>query len=271
MTWFKADDGLADHRKVRQLGRDRLPAMGLWLLSGTWSAQQLTDGFVPDEIVERYDPKHRMARRLVDVGLWIRAGIDAENGNFPVTEPGYLFHDWAEMQPLARDVQRRRAETRDRVRKHREQRKQSTPPPDPPNGNSERNGSSNALLDALVTAPPSRPVPTRPSSRDLGGGAADRTTHEPPAPRRPRCPQHAHLADDDPGPNCVGCRDARLALEAQAGRAAEREREQRAEAAERAANCPHCDNGWVVNDDGRPIRRCDHPLIRLVETPGATA
>lgn len=30
---------------------------------------------------------------------------------------------------------------------------------------------------------------------------------------RPRCSRHRNLPDDDPGPNCIGCRDARLDAE----------------------------------------------------------
>lgn len=37
----------------------------------------------------------------------------------------------------------------------------------------------------------------------------------PPPGSRPRCQRHAHLPDDDPGPNCVACRDVRLAAEKQ--------------------------------------------------------
>jgi hypothetical protein len=112
MTWFKVDDGLADHRKVRQLGRDRLPAMGLWALSGSWAARELTDGFVPEEIVQRHDPKHRYARRLVDVGLWEHAKQDGEDG--------YQFHDWVDMQPTKVEVLAVRAGNARRAALHRD-------------------------------------------------------------------------------------------------------------------------------------------------------
>lgn len=91
MTWFKVDDQLHDHRKRRRLGKDQLPAMGLWLLIGSWCADTHSDGFVPLEIVQRFDPKLRFAKRLVDVGLWQREVHDSEHG--------YRFHDWNEYQP----------------------------------------------------------------------------------------------------------------------------------------------------------------------------
>lgn len=48
--------------------------------------------------------------------------------------------------------------------------------------------------------------------KEGGGGARERAATPPPG-SRPRCQRHGHLADDDPGPNCVACRDARLARE----------------------------------------------------------
>lgn len=256
MVWFKVDDSLAFHRKTVAAGN---AAMGLWVRAGSWCAQQLTDGFVPEHMIPILGTPAQ-ASRLVRVGLWI-------------TVPGGCqFHEWNEKgrQPTAQSVREEREKTAERQAKWRAAK----------TANRQVNGSRNGVTDAFVTplvtggvtGAPTRPDPTRTSSRDLGGGVADPNAHEPPTPQRPRCKQHTHLPDDDPGPNCLGCRDARLAREAEAERAAEREREQRAEAAVLAANCPHCDNGWVVNDDGRPIRRCDqHRPLRIVETPGATA
>lgn len=114
MPWFKVDDLLHDHKKVRGLRADRLAAVGLWTLCGSWAAHNLTDGFVPAEIVTRYDPKERTAKRLVDVGLWSRAEQDGE--------PGYQFHEWDEHQPLREEVLLKREAARERMRKVRGQR-----------------------------------------------------------------------------------------------------------------------------------------------------
>lgn len=48
--------------------------------------------------------------------------------------------------------------------------------------------------------------------KEGGGGARERATAPPPG-SRPRCTRHAHLPDDDPGPNCIACKDVRLAAE----------------------------------------------------------
>jgi hypothetical protein len=100
VPWFKVDDKLHDHRKVRKLGRDKLPGLGLWTACGSWSAANVTDGFVPQDVVQRYDPKGRYARVLVAVGLWVEEIVDGEDG--------YRFHDWDEYQPSSTEVEERR-------------------------------------------------------------------------------------------------------------------------------------------------------------------
>lgn len=130
MAWFKVDDQLHDHLKFRALGRDRLAATGLWTTCGSWSGANDTDGFVPEEIVRRFDPKLRLAGRLVDVDLW----EVADDG----PEPGYRFHQWGDWQPTKAS----REATRDRVAKHREGRR----------GNAIRNGASAVTSGVRNTA-----------------------------------------------------------------------------------------------------------------------
>lgn len=91
--WMKVDDGLHAHRKTRAVtkshetkSRDAAP-MGLWVLAGSWSAQNGTDGWVPEDELDRWDDDWRaLVNRLVRTGWWWphkRAG-----------EPGYGFTDW---------------------------------------------------------------------------------------------------------------------------------------------------------------------------------
>lgn len=105
MAWFKVDDGLHDHRKVRAAGT---PAMGLWVLAGSWSAANETHGFVPAAVVVRWATK-AVARKLVDAGLWEPAQQDGETG--------WRFHDWREFQPTEEEIEAKRAEARERMRK----------------------------------------------------------------------------------------------------------------------------------------------------------
>lgn len=92
--WFKVDDHLHDHRKVRAAG---LEAMGLWVLAGSWCGERQTDGFVPADILCRWTRRPvALAHRLVAAELWSE---DVKDG-----EPGYRFHDWKSYQPTAAQV-----------------------------------------------------------------------------------------------------------------------------------------------------------------------
>lgn len=51
MSWFKADDKLHSHMKTITAGTH---AMGLWILAGSWVADEMSDGFVPEGIAIRF-------------------------------------------------------------------------------------------------------------------------------------------------------------------------------------------------------------------------
>lgn len=100
MSWFRGDDRLHAHRKTRAVlrshpdkSRDAAP-MGLWVLAGTWAAQNATVGWAPVEELDRWDDDWQdMAARLVDAGFWwpeIRGG-----------EQGFGFVNWEEYNPSA--------------------------------------------------------------------------------------------------------------------------------------------------------------------------
>lgn len=105
MPWFKVDDKFGDHPKVRRLGKDVLAAVGLWILCGTWCSDNVTtstlDGFVPVAVARRHDPRLRLARKLVEVGLWHETTHEGE--------VGFLFHQWNERQPSRSEVEDKRA------------------------------------------------------------------------------------------------------------------------------------------------------------------
>lgn len=86
--WFKVDDKLHDHRKARAAGK---AAMGVWVLAGSWAADNLTDGFVPASILPRWGTAGD-AKKLCAVGLWIS---DEQDG-----ESGWRFHEWDQRQPM---------------------------------------------------------------------------------------------------------------------------------------------------------------------------
>lgn len=119
MVWFKVDDKLHDHRKPRRAGVgsnvNGLAAMGLWGLAGSYSADNLTDGFVPEHTLTRWAPSlpvgRKLARLLVDAGLWHPAVVDGE--------AGWVFHEWEDRQPTRAQVEAERAAAAERMRNRR--------------------------------------------------------------------------------------------------------------------------------------------------------
>lgn len=139
MTWFKVSDEFAFHPKVVSAGT----AIATWIRAASWSAQQLTDGFIPNQMLPALGPK-KDATRLVNAGLW-----------HPV-EGGYQFHDWDDYQPSRAQVQDKRAKRQDAGRKGGVRSGQSR---------REAQAEANASPDAVPLLRPGanpRPDPTRP-------------------------------------------------------------------------------------------------------------
>lgn len=109
MPWFMVDDKLHSHKKRLRAG---IEAMGLWVTAGSWSADQLADGFVPDYVARGLDPKaERHAASLVSAGLWAVAEKDGERG--------WQFHEWEQRQPLRVEVEAKRAVATEKKRRQR--------------------------------------------------------------------------------------------------------------------------------------------------------
>lgn len=108
MTWFRVDDGFWCHPKV--LGCSHR-ALALWVKAGSWSAQQLTDGRVPETALQMLNATRRDAAELVAARLWVPDG------------DGWVFHQWVERQPARKDVEARRTATAERVKKYRERKR----------------------------------------------------------------------------------------------------------------------------------------------------
>lgn len=92
MPWFKVDDTLAWHEKAVIAGN---AAMGLWVRAGSWSSQQLTEGFVPEHMAKALGSPAE-ASRLVAARLWDRV------------DGGYQFHEFLERNPSRDQVESRR-------------------------------------------------------------------------------------------------------------------------------------------------------------------
>lgn len=103
--WFKVDDKLHSHPKRYAAGPR---AMGLWVIAGSWAADQLTDGVIPHHMVAALGFTGRDATALVAAGLWL-------------TDPeGWRFHDWHQMNPSRSEVMAKRNAETERKRKWRE-------------------------------------------------------------------------------------------------------------------------------------------------------
>jgi hypothetical protein len=169
VTWFKVDDNLAFHRKVIVAGN---AAMGLWVRAGSWSAQQLTDGFVPDEMIALIGTPAQRAK-LIKARLWIEV------------EGGCQFHEWSEngRQPTSESVRKDRAAAAKRQAEWRARRSATS------QVNGSRNGVTNTSVTEEVTPEvtptPTRPDPTRTSNEVRTNTRAQR---EPRAPRADRPP-----------------------------------------------------------------------------------
>ena len=157
MPWFKVDDKLHDHRKTRAAG---LEPMGLWVIAGSWSSDNLTDGFVPADVIGRWGrTAERCAARLVDAGYWHTSERHGEQG--------WQFHDWEGFQPMAEQVLAQRAAAAERQRKARDKARESR----------SSHAVTHSEVTPVVTVPPTRPDPT-----------IDTTPPTPPVRKRRRTP-----------------------------------------------------------------------------------
>lgn len=102
MPWLNADSKMYLHTKSRTAG---LPAMGLWLMGGTYAADNLTDGHVPDWYVASWPSGKKRAQELVKARYW-----DTADG-------GYQVRNWPEYQRTRQQVMQAQTEDTERRRR----------------------------------------------------------------------------------------------------------------------------------------------------------
>lgn len=176
MTWFKVDDAFWGHPKVLAAPPR---AIALWVLAGSWAAQQLTDGHVPRSALKALRAQPAAARELVNAGLW--EVVDEASGG------GWRFHDWADFQPTREQISAERRAAADRMRRIRKGKSSSPKEGKEPRSEQESPGDVRANIERTnserspeVRQP--RPDPTRTtfgsstaevrSQRASGGGEA---------------------------------------------------------------------------------------------------
>lgn len=103
MPWFKLDDSFHSHPKVIAAGNE---ATGLYVRCGSYAAQHLTDGFIPEHVVLLYGTAD-LAETLVDAKLWRRA------------KGGWRMPDYLQYNPSRAAVENNRADAAERQRRSR--------------------------------------------------------------------------------------------------------------------------------------------------------
>lgn len=176
MTWFKVDDRFHSHQKVLMLAADgELAALGLWVIAGSWAADQLTDGWIPQYVASRLDADFAIhADALVRVALW---ECDVRNGI-----AGWQFHGWNEegRQPTAEKVLADRKATADRVARFRDRKS---------------NGVTNDVTNGRVTLP--RPDPTKVLPTEVLTPAHATEDDIPRSPKRTAQPKRNGIEDPE--------------------------------------------------------------------------
>ncbi|MEU9805049.1 hypothetical protein [Mycobacterium sp. NPDC050853] len=248
MPWFNVDDGFANSKPVMRIPRRyRTAAIGLWTLTGSWSAKELTDGLIPAEVVEEFGGTPKLVELLIVAELWDSA------------ESGVQFRNWPKWQRTKAQVLDFRAGEAERKRKQRErkvrpsdqeERKVSQPcPGGTPTGLRPESSQVSGLPKPLP-----KPLPT---STYVGRDVALVDASDPNDPPPTHCPKHP----DGTSEPCRGCEAARRSREdiERANREqqrAQREAEQQDALEAKLATIVVCE---LCDEDGyRGGQVCDH-------------
>jgi hypothetical protein len=101
MVWQKIDDGFGIHRKVTRIPRkQRLEAVGLWLLGLNYSGRNGTDGVLEQVDLEECLAKVALVRQLVTATLWHEPGHECPDCVQPPPS-GVVIHDFLVYNPDA--------------------------------------------------------------------------------------------------------------------------------------------------------------------------
>lgn len=105
MGWFQVDDKFYAHPKFLRVG---MAARGLWVTAGSWCAQNLTDGWLPEEVMPLIALGQDVSDSVADLegaALWIR-GVG-----------GWQFKDWTDWNHPREYHEKRLSRDRERKRK----------------------------------------------------------------------------------------------------------------------------------------------------------
>ena len=108
MVDFRVHDGFPEHPKTIGMTHE---AKGVWLDMGCWCARYLTDGYIPNDAVNRITRKRAIINDLAVRNL-IRPLAD-----------GWQLVDWTQYQRTREEVEADRTAARDRMREIRKRRR----------------------------------------------------------------------------------------------------------------------------------------------------
>lgn len=180
MPWFKVDDQLTRSKKVLSIPRRyRMQAMGLWVMAGSWSAGELTDGFIPEHMLAELGGTKAIAAKLVDARLWKNVSR------------GFLIESWSDYQPVANDVKANRQRDAERKRRAREKWSQNT------SKRRDQHEEENVRADATRT-------PSGVPPESMGSPDGIRSTRPDPTRTLKETPYSPPPGDDDDGGAVTG-------------------------------------------------------------------
>lgn len=252
---FFVDDQFGDSKPVMAIpDRNRLAAIGLWTLSGCWSAKEMTDGRVGNSVLKRLGARPVLIDVLTnsDHALWVPG-----NGEI-------VFRDWPIWQETRDEKIKKRAKWAENKRGQRNQkgryRTRDT--------SDENQLSTEDIPPDNTECPPETPptpVPTpvpvpKPTVVTNGVGVTSVTANGAHTPTGEFCPNHPHGTTD----NCGPCANIRKANQARKEAASESEAAGAQALADRRTalwaeveHCPGCgpdSHGFIDTPHG--AKRC---------------
>lgn len=164
MSYFRASDKLHSNAKVIAAQNE---AVGAWVRMGSWSADELTDGFVPEAVAMAFAGKKSVIERLVAVPHGKAVGL------LERVKGGYRVHDFLAHNPPAAKVLQDRAAWRESQDRSRGSRKGSWGDTRVSSPGLSPNDSGLSPGDTPHDSPVVSPVESRPCHADPGSKDPD--------------------------------------------------------------------------------------------------
>jgi hypothetical protein len=262
VAWFYVDDGFSDSKPIMNLSTTpvrvpmRIAAAGAWVLAGSWSAKEETDGFIPHAKLKSLLVPRSVAAALCDPGP-LEAALCCPESD------GIMVRNWAKWQQTKAESQAKRKREAEKKRNQRRRGRTFVTGIDDQMSPGDTHGDTDDDSKNVSPGESRGPDPTHPlvvTSESVSPVGSDpASTHTP-----------SQFCDNHPNgtrSKCGDCANARRAFNAWESEhtSAEQERADAVEASRRAIReaIDNCDNG--CDDFGRldDLSPCpNHPTLR---------